>query len=984
MVLSNTVKSNAEIHLDFDSAEAFGRKILGADSWVERLFKECDGPATGFLWPAEFAALAFRFEQAMGGFHGRFKFSFAEADLSLEGRVTLQEWTEYSARLVDVFGETRCRIAAQRVLGSRKAEARKKVKKLFTFEGFDRSASVRLLDICQRGQKNHSIVEDVRSALASKADPNAGLASPAFNDYTPLMLLAMAQPCANSSQIAKAMEVLIMAGADVHRECGQMPTGQLVPLRFAARVQNLSGLAMLHRYIDLGDTFQWASGENAENVMVYILQQSYGEELADRLKAMNPCSINASVQLRLFASPLVAGTLSPDTARRLCAGKWADPVTGVTVGEKADPNSPGLEGRTALMNMVIDGNVAVVESLLAGRASTDQRDSSGATPLHYAACHVQPAVARVLLRAGAEPHAVDHAGFSPWMVVGEARCFDDKEPGSPIGHGRDRAMDELFDLLKPDYPPEYLLNIAEENIDMLFQLLRGRKVSIETMEAVFRIQESLFFNPRMAVQGSFEGRFPLQHLLSRVSEVLIKLLQIDPLEGDLKILTRYLLTATKGPDSCASCAHIAHHWTVDDNRIYYRKPLMEAVKSQLWIFGSACGKMREQIHLAAEKAQRYLQSVAILESTEQDVEVAKDSLDEVEDEAPPTNLPGDTEVADGPILMPAEQDDAAAPSVELEALTDFPPPPPEPLEPVDSASLACAALLQLDDDCVDIPKAWRQEDPYWEEVQRRQVLRYDPPWAMGICDGASACLQLIRLGVPKDAKKTLPKKELMCVVSNLADYSALRQVNHSSMHEIYGRGYVTYSNLCNKPFQDKMMEIAARARDNAGLDVGFPKDYIGAKKLARIMEKTKDAQSERNDWEWPNRSNHYLRCAYCFYILDTVRLSFGCRGASIPEQVQCCMRLLEEFENCSLEKDGVALLRKKSGFSAKAAKAAGGYADVKMLVFADLGVHVAFDGTEIPLRVVGEVQLILEGYEAVKHRMHLVYEVDRGSFDRRR
>ena len=39
---------------------------------------------------------------------------------------------------------------------------------------------------------------------------------------------------------------------------------------------------------------------------------------------------------------------------------------------------------------------------------------------------------------------------------------------------------------------------------------------------------------------------------------------------------------------------------------------------------------------------------------------------------------------------------------------------------------------------------------------------------------------------------------------------------------------------------------------------------------------------------------------------------------------------------------------------------------------------------EIPLRIIGEVQLILEGYEAVKKRMHLVYEVNRGSFDRKR
>lgn len=51
--------------------------------------------------------------------------------------------------------------------------------------------------------------------------------------------------------------------------------------------------------------------------------------------------------------------------------------------------------------------------------------------------------------------------------------------------------------------------------------------------------------------------------------------------------------------------------------------------------------------------------------------------------------------------------------------------------------------------------------------------------------------------------------------------------------------------------------------------------------------------------------------------------------------------------------DGMAVLRYKSGF-AKGVAGVGGYADVKLLVYADLGYHTAFDGTQIPLRIVGE------------------------------
>ena len=68
-------------------------------------------------------------------------------------------------------------------------------------------------------------------------------ASPAFNDYTPLIFLASTPPSANGHQVAQAMELLITSRADVHRECGQMHTGRLVPLRFAARAQNEYGLA---------------------------------------------------------------------------------------------------------------------------------------------------------------------------------------------------------------------------------------------------------------------------------------------------------------------------------------------------------------------------------------------------------------------------------------------------------------------------------------------------------------------------------------------------------------------------------------------------------------------------------------------------------------------------------------------------------------------------------------------------------------------
>lgn len=50
----------------------------------------------------------------------------------------------------------------------------------------------------------------------------------------------------------------------------------------------------------------------------------------------------------------------------------------------------------------------------------------------------------------------------------------------------------------------------------------------------------------------------------------------------------------------------------------------------------------------------------------------------------------------------------------------------------------------------------------------------------------------------------------------------------------------------------------------------------------------------------------------------------------------------------------------------------------------NMHIYSIYWAQEIPLRIIGEIQLILESYESVKKRMHLVYEVNRGSFDRKR
>jgi len=62
----------------------------------------------------------------------------------------------------------------------------------------------------------------------------------------------------------------------------------------------------------------------------------------------------ASTQLRLFASPIFPGGLSPACALSMCRGSYYDGH--VQRGQRADPNSPGLEGMTSLMHMINQGS----------------------------------------------------------------------------------------------------------------------------------------------------------------------------------------------------------------------------------------------------------------------------------------------------------------------------------------------------------------------------------------------------------------------------------------------------------------------------------------------------------------------------------------------------------------------------------------------------------------------------------------------------
>lgn len=86
-----------------------------------------------------------------------------------------------------------------------------------------------------------------------------------------------------------------------------------------------------------------------------------------------------------------------------------------------DPNSRGMDGRTALLTAAQNGDLTLVEALLAHHADPDLVSLNGTRPLIAAAAHADLAMTRRLLDAGAAPDARDSNRLSPLTVVCAAR-----------------------------------------------------------------------------------------------------------------------------------------------------------------------------------------------------------------------------------------------------------------------------------------------------------------------------------------------------------------------------------------------------------------------------------------------------------------------------------------------------------------------------------------------------------------------------------
>jgi ankyrin repeat protein len=559
-------------------AEAYGRVLLGTAEWVPTIFDHVDGGdnmTKGYLLPAEWATMVELLQRELGRppRGKRCSRNFTDADIDVDGRVSYKEWVSYSRLWEEAYGYRRCKRAVMRIIGTSQAEARKLVLVegnkvgIYMFDGFNPTASLSLIRTCTKWRTQSGLLQKAQQLLEQKADPNCGLADPSFNGYTPLIFLAIAHPQIPkdqktpidlsfsqktpidqiSSGISKVMELLIAKNADLHRPNEPMPFGRWTPLRFAAQNQSRPGVATLLKHIDVGERFLWAAGENVQHVMLEELSRITSLATCKRITQMDVFDNYATILLLRFSSEWFPGELTANGAHKLCSG-LSDDHEMLEPDAKADPNGAGLGGVTALMNVIRQGDVETARALIDGRASPAQCDSGGATPLHLAAACVQPEIVSLLLDANAELHVMDHAGFTPWMVVGELCTI--------LGGVEKARIQDLLNELAPEVTPGDALDLMEKDWESIFA--DGTCKTTQDLGRRFRLQESLFFQPGVGCRyRTHECRRPSEQYIARASTIMMNLLRTDPLTGDMKTLCRYLLESTKGPSASVKCTHVA-------------------------------------------------------------------------------------------------------------------------------------------------------------------------------------------------------------------------------------------------------------------------------------------------------------------------------------------------------------------------------------------------------------------------------------------
>jgi ankyrin repeat protein len=108
--------------------------------------------------------------------------------------------------------------------------------------------------------------------------------------------------------------------------------------------------------------------------------------------------------------------------RRLQLGAAVLAAAGAQALAQIPPTEPEVRAYTGLHAAAASGNLAEIERLVAAGANRELRDGNGRTPLHVAAYRKQHEAARLLMKRGANPNALDAQRYD---IVTIAAVADD-------------------------------------------------------------------------------------------------------------------------------------------------------------------------------------------------------------------------------------------------------------------------------------------------------------------------------------------------------------------------------------------------------------------------------------------------------------------------------------------------------------------------------------------------------------------------------
>ena len=215
----------------------------------------------------------------------------------------------------------------------------------------------------------------------------------------------------------------------------------------------------------------------------------------------------AWLSFAVLAVALLTGAAAPDDEEFLDATKRGDvAVVRSLLKEGADPNASQGDGLSALHLAAQEGNVDIIDVLLAAGAGIEAKTRIGDyTPLHLASWGAHASAVGALIAAGADPGAVSTtSGVTPLHLAAKARSGESSvrsllEHGAPVD-ARESAFGQTPLIFAASYGRTAAIRVllshgadpalSTEVVDVLKRTIIDREAQLRLQEAATEIRQN--------------------------------------------------------------------------------------------------------------------------------------------------------------------------------------------------------------------------------------------------------------------------------------------------------------------------------------------------------------------------------------------------------------------------------------------------------------------------------------------------------------